>query len=495
MKKKLMTVLLAVLMCVGTFAVPVSAADDDVMKYAPNTVITPMFEEVTVMVDGIAGVKLGEKWGYIDENSKILVTPRYDIAYPMQNGTALVGYARPTAEGEDPAYNLYVVNKNGIEKQLKIDASKYYLGEMLAEKNGVDSDGKTPMVLQFDPETEDMYDYVHIGNGFIVIDGEYLFKNDGTPIVVQDPWGQLSYTDGTSRTVYNRYLFFEAGECVDGIIPMYAEYAPTTYPPIAFLMTLDGYIVRKSEPMRMPLSENDTLTNQEGIIRVWQPIDGYTVFAASEYDIYSVDSSVVMFGVLNSMGQIAVQPIYTDVVSTNGMPIVNGMLCLRNMNGRYGIVRVDGTTVIPFLYDYMQMMENGFAVGYIGNEQFIIDMKHTIYRIADENGKEVAVADIGEMMDNGTRMIVTTDNRTFLIDDQPTDGVFTALRGTEKANIVAGDGEAGKYWVIENGNQAGFIKLELEKYIDLATYEPDSLIVNVIVKLLRGMENMFVWRP
>ena len=76
-----------------------------------------------------------------------------------------------------------------------------------------------------------------------------------------------------------------------------------------------------------------------------------------------------------------------------------------------------------------------------------------------------------------------------------TNGVFTALRGTEKANIVAGDGEAGKYWVIENGNQAGFIKLELEKYIDLATYEPDSLIVNVIVKLLRGMENMFVWRP
>ncbi|MGB6167547.1 MAG: WG repeat-containing protein [Geitlerinemataceae cyanobacterium] len=52
--------------------------------------IAPQFEEADSFADGLARVKAGEKWGYIDTTGKWVIRPMLDEAEPFSEGVALV---------------------------------------------------------------------------------------------------------------------------------------------------------------------------------------------------------------------------------------------------------------------------------------------------------------------------------------------------------------------------------------------------------------------
>ena len=65
-----------------------------------KVVIPPRFDDVGYFSEGLAPVRIGEKWGYIDKTGKIVIPPRYTHAHSFWEGLAAVnmgtkwGYGR-----------------------------------------------------------------------------------------------------------------------------------------------------------------------------------------------------------------------------------------------------------------------------------------------------------------------------------------------------------------------------------------------------------------
>jgi len=62
-------------------------------QYVPGmefVVIPPQFEQADSFSEGLARVKIGDKWGYIDNKGKYVIQPQLDEAQPFSEGLALV---------------------------------------------------------------------------------------------------------------------------------------------------------------------------------------------------------------------------------------------------------------------------------------------------------------------------------------------------------------------------------------------------------------------
>ena len=53
-------------------------------------VIAPQFNEALRFSEGLASVKSGDKWGYIDKSGNMVIAPQYEMAYQHQEGLAAV---------------------------------------------------------------------------------------------------------------------------------------------------------------------------------------------------------------------------------------------------------------------------------------------------------------------------------------------------------------------------------------------------------------------
>ena len=52
--------------------------------------IPPIFDQVKDFSEGLAAVKIGEKWGYINEKGEIVIKPEFDSALRFSQGLAPV---------------------------------------------------------------------------------------------------------------------------------------------------------------------------------------------------------------------------------------------------------------------------------------------------------------------------------------------------------------------------------------------------------------------
>jgi len=53
-------------------------------------VIQQQFDDATPFGDGLAGVKAGNKWGYVDKAGKMAIEPRFDAVWRFHEGMAAV---------------------------------------------------------------------------------------------------------------------------------------------------------------------------------------------------------------------------------------------------------------------------------------------------------------------------------------------------------------------------------------------------------------------
>ena len=69
--------------------------------------VRPLYGEARDFSDGLAGVKLGDKWGFIDETGNKVIQAKYTSVLPFMNGLAKVTI------GSGPTAKEYYVDKSG----------------------------------------------------------------------------------------------------------------------------------------------------------------------------------------------------------------------------------------------------------------------------------------------------------------------------------------------------------------------------------------------
>lgn len=55
-------------------------------------VLCPLYDEIGVFSEGLAPVRIFDKWGYINENGELVIGLHFDDAREFVNGTATVSY-------------------------------------------------------------------------------------------------------------------------------------------------------------------------------------------------------------------------------------------------------------------------------------------------------------------------------------------------------------------------------------------------------------------
>jgi len=69
-----------------------------------NVVINPQFDYANKFSEGLAAVKIGDKWGYVDKMGKYVINPQFDRAGDFSEGRAAVmmgdkwGYVNKTGK-------------------------------------------------------------------------------------------------------------------------------------------------------------------------------------------------------------------------------------------------------------------------------------------------------------------------------------------------------------------------------------------------------------
>ncbi len=85
MRKRLLSLALALTLCAGLFTVPAGAAGVSVTEAVPCR-----YEDAKDCAEGMAAVKLNGKWGYIDKTGQEVVPCKYDDAGDFNQGLARV---------------------------------------------------------------------------------------------------------------------------------------------------------------------------------------------------------------------------------------------------------------------------------------------------------------------------------------------------------------------------------------------------------------------
>ncbi len=82
-------------------------------------VIVPEFEDASNFSEGLASVKIGDKWGYINKAKEIIINPAFDRAFEFNNGVARVVIKS----------KIRYINKSGNF----INIQSYYYGSEFSE--------------------------------------------------------------------------------------------------------------------------------------------------------------------------------------------------------------------------------------------------------------------------------------------------------------------------------------------------------------------------
>ena len=123
-------------------------------------VVKPQFQGASGFSEGLAAVKLGGKWGYVDDNGTVVIPPQFTEAHLFENGIARV--ATGPSPGPDDSPGLRTASGYGfIEKTGKIvipatwdDAGDFSAGLAPVMKGSVcgfiNTKGTLVIPLQFD---------------------------------------------------------------------------------------------------------------------------------------------------------------------------------------------------------------------------------------------------------------------------------------------------------------------------------------------------------
>lgn len=494
MKKKISCALLALLLAGQVMGAVSVEAGDTKTTYTAVERLAPQFEKIGGISDeGILTVKKGDKWGFVDITGKTVIDYKYDYASEMVDGVAVVGYLsekEPYVDketGESYAYYiLYIVDKTGKETQLfETKEQNYrYDPESTADWYTLDENGNIIAEVR-----GDKLDDIFIHDGVVHIDTIFSYRYDGSPIYIKDTEKLDALLkenwNGFGSSLADYYVYFKGN---DGLIPMRVS-TIVDQSPLSIVIDLDGNIVY-SYPMMdrgditaeykegtIPYDLKNT-PEEYGVSYTYAPENGYVVAYNSHFNTYSHlkgDETVYNngYGVMNADGEWVIEPVYQNIWLVNGTTIRDGYVTFQNQDGKWGMMTVEGETVIPFEYRAISY-NNGYAWLYKDEADIVgtlVDLDGQTYTITDADGNPLDIQTSYLNMGNNVRKITTTDGKTYLLSGTPDGTTFKAIEGTENMNFAAWRSTSGQYWTIQTDAGYGVIEIVIEETEDTPAVE------------------------
>lgn len=297
--------------------------------------IAPQYEDAMTFSQGLAAVKQGGKWGYIDTDGKTVIPFAYDLAHSFHEGLAIVGKRtqRSFVSSYGDAYTLDVYEVGFIDR-----SGKYTPFQM----KDLDSGKLIPYYVEFEYFDQATL-FFH--NGLVALPGEYAnsyYGTDGLPFDsnAMSPNGPMNegLAPATSSVSWDFGYINEKGATVlfwDSIVYFGPEFLDGAGNKVqSYGMISSGY----------PFNQ--------GLAPVWQ----YTYDAKAEEGDY-------LLGFIDKTGSWVIQPqfknfFYLGVNSIYQVFDENG-LAMVDKNGKYGAINKRGETVIPFQYDQLWPSQEG----------------------------------------------------------------------------------------------------------------------------------------
>jgi len=205
MKKRFLSLALALILTLAF--VPAASASGYTM------VIQPTYEAAEYFSEGLAAVRLNDKWGYIDKAGNVAIAFKYDYAGPFSSGIA---YADVIDYDAEVVISYHIDKSGNVTRQWETPLDELYEGEHYYFSEGLsvflfgelDEGGKYGYVDEdfntvIPPRFDYAYDF-HDGVAAVMIDEKwgYIDKAGNDVIPFRYDWA-LSFCNGLASVSIN----------------------------------------------------------------------------------------------------------------------------------------------------------------------------------------------------------------------------------------------------------------------------------------------------
>lgn len=286
--------------------------------------IEAKFDDALLFSEGLAGVKIGDKWGFIDGTGEVVIPVMYDEIKSFKSGNAIIGKT---------------IYRDGL------NIKHYCL---------IDYTGK-----QCTSYYEDI-DYFRDDRAKIVSNGKYGFVNRAGDEIIPPIYEKaLNFSNGYAEIKCNEKWGVIDTYGKEVIKAEYEDIEPSDFNLVA---------VSKNGKWGYLNMSGEKITKFE-----FDDADGF-----EDYDLTVVEKNELC-GLINTDGKIVLPIKYDEldiVESKDGIDYSFMNLVRASKNEKYGIVDLKNKTIVPFKYDYLDFTEaNGLIVAEIGNKRGYINKK------------------------------------------------------------------------------------------------------------------------
>lgn len=310
------------------------------VQYIPwnlYVMIPPQFDQALPFSDGVAWVKVDNKWGAIDRTGKMLIQPEYYEIFPFTFGLALVKIAGKFRY-------IDKTEKIVIEQNFE-EASSFSEGLALVkigDKYGY-INPKGQWVIQ--PQFEKAQNFSE-GLAAIQLQGKigYIDKTGKIIIQPQFNWGD-PFQDGVALVATSeRYGFIDkTGKFTEIVLPS----------------TLTDAIGSFSEGLaRVSLSEGDGFINKTGRLAIQPQFKWAQPFSEGLSAVYRDEKS----GFIDQTGKLVIP------LQFNSAAAFSEGLARIQINGKSGYIDKTGHQIIPPQFSHADNFSENLAAVYLGGE-------------------------------------------------------------------------------------------------------------------------------
>lgn len=425
MKKKLLSITLALILCLSMAVPALAAPNGDRGVITCTEVVAPQYEDAGQFSEGLAAVKKGGKWGYIDEEGNVVIPFQYDYAWGFNEGYAIVGTFGDQDVSVGQQGDGYSMELGFIDKDNKFTA----FADTQAERNG--DDNTTLYQVFSEADSPKNYTYV-FHNGVIGLKNFYnvytIYHTNGA-----------RYSLGTSDN-------WIVGPMNEGLIPM---------------RTIDGMAYIDGEGNIVHFFGYELSDwNESYIVHIASFNQGIAPAIAQWEDSGETKR---LSGFIDRNYKWIIEPQYTrywyqNAYTTQQIFGDTGLAMVCNTAGMYGAIDKTGAAVIPFQYENLMFVSNGMIAfksggkwGYMNASTYEVEIPARYENAAGFNSMGLAL-----VYDGSRGYVIDKNGNTVPGADKIDPSSYFETHDNVDIEIVTPE----EYVIIEENGKYGFAHIE-----------------------------------
>ena len=335
-------------------------------KYKTGDMVIPFkYDLVSGFHEGLAGVELNGKWGYINKSGKEVVPPKYDEAEFFHEGLA----------GVKLNGKCGYINKSGKEVvPPKYDKANYF-NEGLAsvELNGkcgyINKSGKEVVPLKYDEAKYNEAKFFHEGLAMVKLNGKKNYINKSGKEVVPPKYDNVgSFNEGLVGVKLKGKWGFIDKSGKEVVPPKYDNVGSFNKGLASVELNGKWGYINKSGKEVVPPKYDVVWGFNEGLARV--ELNGrQSLIDMSGNEVVSLKYELVSY-FSEGLAMVKLNGIwgFIDMSGNEVVPLkyeqawpFNEGLAMVELNGKHGYINKSGKEVVPLKYDYVGYFNEGLV--------------------------------------------------------------------------------------------------------------------------------------